>query len=175
MYHCEWTNYYHFNLSCGSIQKSSNITILVEASPIPDNINLDWIVQDFSISGTKIAWNGKEYLQWVIPSFGAIKDSSIAPIPSSGEVNITIGSNDVNLSSNSMIFISLDLNQFDGIIPANDPDAGGTVLTVTVAVDQTLGDIGPVYWSFPASKSVSATPSPPFNYLWTPPAFDQTL
>ena len=74
-----------------------------------------------------------------------------------------------------MIFIFLDTNQVDGITTANGLDTGGTVLTVTVTVDQTLGDIWLVYWSFPASESVSATPSPPFNYLWTPPVFDQTL
>ena len=52
-----------------AFKRQTNITILVESSPIPDNFNLDWIVQDFSISGTKIASNGNEYLQWVIPSF----------------------------------------------------------------------------------------------------------
>ena len=73
-----------------AFKSQTNITILVEASPILDNINLDWIVQDFSISGTKIASNGSKYLQWVIPSFEAIKDSSITPIPSSGEVNVRL-------------------------------------------------------------------------------------
>ena len=107
-----------------AFKSRTNITILVEASPIPDNINLDWIVQDFSISGTKIASNGNEYLQWVIQSFEAIKDSSIAPIPSSGEVYVTIGSNGVNLNSNSMIFIFLDSNQVDGITTANGLDTG---------------------------------------------------
>ena len=107
-----------------AFKNQTNITTLVEVSQFPDNINLDWIVQDFSISVTKIASNGNEYLQWIILSFEAIKDSSITPIPSSGEVNVTIGSNGVNLSSNSMIFIFLDSNQVDGVTPANGLDTG---------------------------------------------------
>lgn len=40
-----------------------DVTILVEAYPIPDNVELSCIVHDFAIIGTKISSNGKDYLE----------------------------------------------------------------------------------------------------------------
>lgn len=81
----------------------------------------------------------------MIPSFEAVKDSAITPIPSSGKVNVTIGTSGMKLAVNSVVFVFLGSDQVSGITPPNGPDYGGTTLTVTIAIDQTLGDVGTVY------------------------------
>lgn len=100
----------------------------------------------------------------MIPSYEAIKDSARSPVSSTGEVTITLGKSNIKLDNNGKIFKFLDANQVNGISPLNGPDTGGTIVTLTLDIDQTIGDIGPVYCIFAGSTSVLAVPSPPYDY-----------
>lgn len=157
-------------------KNSLNVQILIRASPLNPLLTYFCVVHEFYIQGTIYTdTNGLTYVDCIIPSYEAVANSASTAIPANGEVNIRLASGGVLFTAPGVIFRFLDQDQVNGISPLNGPDTGGTVISITLDIDQTTGSIGDVYCLFYGEVSVLAVADPPFDYLCTAPALDYTL
>jgi hypothetical protein len=156
-------------------KNQENVEIFVLAEPIPAIGDLSCIVHEFVIEGEKIEDNGNIYVKCIIPSYEAIANSALIPVPSNGEVVVTLQIDGVKFSNAGVVFRFLDTNQVNGITPLNGPDTGGTNITIELSIDQTTGDIGEVYCLFWRNVAVLAIASPPEDYIWVTPKLDTTI
>lgn len=146
-------------------KNQENVEIYVLAQPIPAVGDLSCIVHEFVIEGEKVVDNGNTYVKCIIPSYQAVANSAVNPVPSNGEVLVTLQIDGVKFSNDGVVFRFLDTNQVNGISPLNGPDTGGTNITITLNIDQTTGDIGDVNCLFWKNIAVLAIPSPPNDYI----------
>ena len=157
-------------------KNSENVQILVRAAPLNSLLTYFWVVHEFFIEGVIYTdAGGLTYIKCNIPSYQAIANSAVIPIPANGEVAITLSAEGVVFPSSGITFRFLNQDQVNGVTPLNGPDTGGTTITITLSIDQSSGSIGDVYCVFYSTVSVLAVSSPPFDYKWVTPALDYSL
>lgn len=158
-------------------KNQKNVEIFVHAFPIPDNSVLACVVHEFDILGVKIEDGGNTYVKCVVPSYEAIVNSASAtnPVPSSGEVEILIKTDNQIFTEEGVTFKFLDTNQVNDITPLNGPDTGGTIIRIELDIDQTEGDIGDVYCIFWNTETIVAVGLPPYHFHCTTPELDTSI
>lgn len=130
-----------------------NVEIEVYAQPIYSSNLLSCKIHHYVSQGTMIYISGVPWVKCIIPSYQAINMSDpLNPIPANNTVFVEISNNGIDFSNSQKYIKFIDANQFKNFFPTNGPDVGGTIITIGLGIDQTLGNIGAVYCRFPGNS-----------------------